>query len=99
MFTYVHVRMYTTVGYIHNNLLYRLFYAVVDGGWSLWKPGSCSKTCGGGLIQNYTRVCDNPKPSCGGENCKGPSVYITLTKKRCNNFCCPSKIKLILVHA
>ena len=64
---------------------------IVDGSWSEWKPGPCSKTCSGGLIQNYTRVCDNPKPSCGGENCKGPSVYTTLTKKECNNFCCPSK--------
>ena len=84
--------------YVHN----RLFCIVVDGGWSLWKRGPCSKTCGGGLILNYTRVCDNPKPSCGGENCKGPRSYAPLTKQECNNFCCPSKTKsiiLMLVHA
>ena len=45
-----------------------------------------SKTCGGG-IHNYTRVCDNPKPSCG-EECKGPGSNST----KCNDFCCPSKI-------
>ena len=25
----------------------------------------------GGGIQNYTRVCNNPKPSCGGKECDG----------------------------
>ena len=63
-----------------------IYYFIVDGGWSSWKPGPCSKTCGGG-IQNYTRVCKNPKPSCEGKNCKGPRVYTA--KKKCNNFCCP----------
>ena len=60
--------------------------SVVDGGWSEWKPGPCSKTCGRG-IQNYTRVCNNPKPSCGGVECTGASSYTTL----CNNSCCPGK--------
>ena len=60
-------------------------YPVVDGGWSSWRLGPCSKTCGGG-IQNYTRVCDDPKPSCGGEECDGPSSYTF--HERCNDFSC-----------
>ena len=60
---------------------------VVDGGWSEWRLGPCSKTCGGG-IQNYTRVCDNPEPSCGGEKCAGPSIY---TIQTCNDNNCPGK--------
>ena len=64
-----------------------VLYSVVDGEWSSWRLGPCSKTCGGG-IQNYTRVCDAPKPSCGGDECKGPGSYST----KCNEFCCPGKI-------
>ena len=62
---------------------------VVDGGWSEWILGPCSKTCGGG-IQNYTRVCNNPEPSCGGNECDGPSVYVV--KEKCNDMCCPGEI-------
>ena len=67
---------------------------VVDGGWSEWRLGPCSKTCGGG-IQNYTRVCDNPKPSNGGKQCKGPSFYTR--KQICNSECCPGQMKCILL--
>ena len=42
----------------------------------------------GGGTQKYTRVCDDPKPSCGGKECKGPSS----NSKSCNGFCCPGKI-------
>ena len=62
---------------------------IVDGGWSSWMLGPCSKTCGGG-IQNYTSVCDNPKPSYGGEECDGPSSYIL--HKKCNDFSCSGMI-------
>ena len=65
--------------------------SVVDGGWSTWRLGPCSKTCGGG-IQNYTRLCDNPKPSCGGRKCKGPST----DSSNCSDICCPGKIMFIL---
>ena len=57
---------------------------IVDGGWSSWVNGSCSKTCGGG-IKHDTRVCDNPRPSCGGKKCEGPSTH----SSTCNEICCP----------
>ena len=66
---------------------------VVDGGWSEWRLGPCSKTCGGG-IQNYTRVCDNPKPLNGGKQCEGPSFYTH--KELCNSECCPGQMKCIV---
>ena len=68
--------------YIH---MYNNF--VVDGRWSSWRYGLCSRTCGRG-IQALTRKCDNPVPSCGGNNCPGLSVDTT----PCNIHCCPSKI-------
>ena len=34
-----------------------------------------------------TRTCDNPEPSCGGNDCSGLSV----DQSECNNHCCPSK--------
>ena len=74
-----------------NNFTYGLYNYVVDGGWSSWTYGPCSKTCGGG-IQNYTRVCDNPKPSCGGKECDGPSTDVLY--KNCNDFSCSGKIVL-----
>ena len=68
-------------------------HCVVDGGWSPWKYGPCSKSCGGGT-QQRTRVCDNPAPSCGGNDCSGLSV----DKSECNNHCCPSKITYNLLE-
>ena len=46
---------------------------VVDGGWSSWTPGPCSKTCGIGTVR-FTRTCTNPKPFCGGLLCIGNSI-------------------------
>ena len=63
-------------------------FTLVDGGWSSWSPGLCSKTCGGGTLKR-TRLCDNPKPSCGGKECKGPSSDNSV---KCNEFCCPGRI-------
>ena len=61
--------------------------SAVDGGWTSWSFGPCSKTHGGG-IQKITRVCDNPKPLCGGKQCKGSNTdYI-----KCSDFCCPGKM-------
>ena len=54
--------------------------------------GPCSKTCGGGM-QIKTRMCDNPRPSCGGGKCKGSSTHSI----NCNNICCPGKILFILI--
>ena len=67
---------------------------VVDGGWSTWRLGPCSKTCGGGT-QNYTRLCNNPVPSCGGNDCPGLRVDIN----SCNTHCCPGKVIIkICIH-
>ena len=39
------------------------------GMWGEWENvGDCSTTCGPGL-QNRTRLCDNPEPSLGGDDC------------------------------
>ena len=78
--------METSTYCTHYMYVYHSYFAIVNGNWSEWKPEPCSKTCGGG-VQNYTRVCDNPKPSCGGKECDGLAIYIPKTK--CNNFCCP----------
>lgn len=48
----------------------------VDGGWSDWTCGVCSKSCGGGT-QNCTRYCNNPSPSCGGLDCVGSGTSTT----------------------
>ena len=65
---------------------HQLVYFAVDGGWSSYVCGSCSKTCGGGT-QSCTRRCSNPTPSCGGRNCSGLSVAQSI----CNAQCCPGK--------
>ena len=64
-----------------------LYTIVVDGGWSPLKRGPCSKTCGIGGRYRYTRVCDNPKPSCGGKQCEGSSTF-TISCYDINS-CCP----------
>ena len=70
-------------------------FIIVNGNWSEWRLGPCSKACGGG-IQNYTRVCDNPKPSCGGEECDGLAIYTP--KKKCNDFCCPGIVYVLCTY-
>ena len=62
--------------------------SLVDGRWSNWVVGPCSKTCGGG-VQNLTRECNSPRPSCGGKQCKGDNYFVYPGK--CNDFCCPGK--------
>ena len=49
-----------------------MYAYIVDGGWSNWLIGNCSKLCGGGN-KTKTRTCNNPAPSCGGSNCIGES--------------------------
>ena len=60
----------------------------VDGGWSEWEHGQCTKTCGGGTM-SMIRKCNNPEPSCGGNDCVGSSSVLDA---RCNNSCCPGKM-------
>ena len=55
-------------------------HCVVDGGWSSWTCGSCSKTCGDGTMR-CNRICNNPRPYCGGNSCLGLSV----AERSCNN--------------
>ena len=67
--------------------LHSFYCSVVDGGWSSWTEGSCTKNCGGGTKQ-FTRSCNNPTPSCGGLSCIGNSTY----EEECNKFCCRGKV-------
>ena len=60
--------------------------SLVDGGWSSWTQGTCSKRCGGGIIR-FNRTCNNPTPSCRGLPCRGISVH----EESCNEFCCRGK--------
>ena len=62
------------------------YHCVVDGGWSSWRRGPCSKSCGGGTRQR-TRVCNNPQPDCGGKECHGPIVDV----ESCNTNIYPGK--------
>ena len=65
-----------------------VIYSIVDGGWSNWILGPCSKTCGGGVI-HFIRECNNPKPSCGGKNCTGNRTSSFVIP--CKDTCCPGK--------
>ncbi|KAI8492359.1 hypothetical protein Bbelb_298120 [Branchiostoma belcheri] len=43
----------------------------IDGEWGQWSGFSaCNVTCGGG-VRLRTRLCDNPPPQHGGDNCVG----------------------------
>ena len=55
----------------------------IDGGWSTWVTGACSKSCGTGS-QTKARQCNNPAPSNGGADCVGQE---TLTQS-CNTQAC-----------
>ncbi|XP_060563621.1 uncharacterized protein LOC132722992 [Ruditapes philippinarum] len=56
-----------------------------DGGWSSWSSfGSCSDTCGRGVMMR-SRTCTHPKPSLKGKHCEGSPVEITY----CNRNPCP----------
>lgn len=71
-----------------------MLYIIVDGGWGQWAIEPCSKTCGGG-IRKLTRECNNPTPSCGGQQCEGDSQFIYPGK--CHDFCCPGKDNMTFV--
>ncbi len=59
----------------------------VDGGWTAWQFGPCSRTCGGGQ-QTITRSCTNPAPQNGGLNCVGNSNEAIT----CNTQICPTVV-------
>ena len=54
------------------------------GDWSPWMP--CSQTCGNGE-KTRTRLCNNPSPQFGGDDCNGDDSEST----PCNPSPCPSK--------
>ena len=57
----------------------------VHGSWSSWSSWpNCNKPCNGGN-KTRERMCNNPEPAFGGQNCEGP---ITETKP-CNLDSCP----------
>ncbi|KAK3093008.1 hypothetical protein FSP39_009947 [Pinctada imbricata] len=68
--------------------------STIDGGWSVWKPGECSKTCGKGR-QKLVRFCNNPKPGYGGKGCVGKKVIY----KPCNAHECPVHMENVQRHA
>ena len=52
-----------------------LNFGYIDGGWSEWLPfEACSVTCGGGGTLNRGRLCNNPTPQNGGNDCEGIAV-------------------------
>ena len=67
-----------------------LFLILVDGGWGDWTEWEeCAVSCGG-ADQGRFRVCDNPTPQFGGDDCTidGSSAS---EKQRCNENPCPSR--------
>ena len=69
------------------NMLH-IYILAVDGRWGSWKQvGSCSKTCGGGVLK-FARACNRPAPSCGGLRCAGISIF----EVQCNRHCCKGKM-------
>uniref|UniRef100_A0A7M5X7H7 Uncharacterized protein n=1 Tax=Clytia hemisphaerica TaxID=252671 RepID=A0A7M5X7H7_9CNID len=67
------------------------YSALVNGSWSEWEAwSSCSVTCGEGS-QTRQRVCDNPTPAHGGNNCKGDNEEIQI----CNENPCQGTITTV----
>ena len=54
-------------------MMFLLYTYIVDGGWSNWSVGNCSKLCDGG-VKMKTRSCSSPTPSCGGNSCTGKTI-------------------------
>ncbi len=67
------------------------YSAAVDGGWSDWVNGTCTETCGDGLLDQI-RACDNPSPANGGQNCVGDVNQAILP---CNDGTCSGIICVI----
>ena len=61
--------------------------APVNGNWGEWGPFSdCTAGCGGGQ-KTQRRFCDNPRPSHGGQQCQGHSIFTVA----CNSHSCYGK--------
>ncbi|XP_076099012.1 SCO-spondin-like isoform X4 [Mytilus galloprovincialis] len=60
-------------------------FCPVDGGWTEWTTWSgCSKSCGIGS-QDRMRICNDPEPKYGGQNCTGNNLDF----KNCDSIPCP----------
>ncbi|XP_062600368.1 A disintegrin and metalloproteinase with thrombospondin motifs 12-like [Saccostrea cucullata] len=70
----------------------RVLSEILHGGWSEFGPykdwSDCSVTCGNGVQQGVrTRVCNNPEPQNGGNNCEG--LKDDKKERICNSQPCP----------
>ena len=81
-----HMRLIINYMFLCYYILLCMAAFLVNGGWSDWVAGPCSKSCGGGT-HNITRRCSNPSPSCNGKVCEGENYLVYPGK--CNDFCCP----------
>ena len=65
----------------------------IDGHWGDWSDWSnCPVSCGGST-QNKSRLCNNPKPENGGEECS-TEISAGSTTKSCNEFACPGWLNI-----
>ena len=64
----------------------------VDGGWSAWNVGYCSKTCGGTGMRTDWRTCNNPPPLNGGTYCEGP------VSRTMPCYTCPCEFKMVAIN-
>ena len=68
-------------------LLYQLqtFLVLVKGGFTQWTEWSaCSKTCGPWAVRMRMRLCTNPPPAFGGNDCNGWRFHVEYCKgKEC----------------
>ena len=88
----------------------RLNALLVNGNWSEWVDGPCSKTCALGVMKR-TRTCSNPEPFCGGSPCLGVdevdaeclvvecdrelNIHIVCAVKTCTTFALPFQLQLV----
>ena len=71
--------------------MYIYSWFLVHGGWSDFGDwGPCSVSCGGGK-HSRTRVCNNPSPEFGGNDCTIDGSSDTETNP-CNEDHCPSML-------
>ena len=63
------------------------YFVVVNGSWGPWQGWSdCSQTCGSGS-QTRRRMCNDPPPNGGGNECQGNYAESV----SCNAENCPGK--------
>ena len=50
--------------------VHNLLFLSVDGQWGSWSGrGTCSETCGKSGTKTKSRICNNPSPQYGGNQC------------------------------